>query len=946
MLPAYNNLGNITTSSNLSKLINRWFLLFLLLFYQHSPGQGPEALLSKYSEALAYYESENPSDYTDSMSMVLFKELLHSGAELLEDKIKLDIFEKCGNLALIKGDLKNAVVYYRNGLEIQNSDSVNDTLFFASNLFLGEAYYLKSQADSSIFYLEEAEKLIQQKSSLTEASRLYNSLGVIYFESGNYVQSVTYFTKAKNLIIGNRSFDELEPYFQYALFSFLSNIGSSLIQLNRLDSALAIYHELERYGFNRDQVYTQMTGIFLDKSLPDSALNYLEKITSEEFKESPSFQNQRAEIFLQRHELARAKDVLQSYLSRTRVERTGSSNFRLGRSYNLLGKIAFEEGDYESAVKYFHQAMINIDGYFDSPDIFKNPMDYSLGFATFSLIESLVDKAKSFVKLYESKQDPKFFQAGRETFQTAFDMAFFVSNYYDNDEARIFLGDFVLETYQYAIETVLERYELDRDIEYLTQALEWAERSKATGLNIGIRERKLKKISGISTEKLQLERDLHFSISRIQQAILLESNVDQVALLQDSLTDKRLELSRLHNEFNNSPDYVMGKLNYLPLDIPFLQKELLDRKTIILSFFETESNFILFLLDKENIDLQVIEKSDILNHEIQNLRKNIIGYKLGQKYNSGAEGMTLFNHLFGKAYSRFEDYPNILIIPHGNLIDLPFEVLESKNGQFLLYDHAITYQYSLQLIGKIDLKSIEKAKNIGFAPFFDHSWSDEQVQLSSLPYSGEEITYLKGTGFVGEEAGKDVFLDILPEAEYLQLSTHAIPDPQNPDLAFIALFPGNIESRLYTNEVVNMDLSHTSLVLLSACETNFGALSRSEGALSISRAFMLAGCQNIISSLWKAEDKATAYITEAFYRHVEKGNSFSVSLRKAKMELLADPAMAQYHHPVFWANLVLVGNLNKTKLFIPIYLYLFLGLVPLAGYWIYHSRQRRRQQKI
>jgi CHAT domain-containing protein len=927
-------------------LVSRWFFIPLFLAFHIFPDQGPDNALSKYREALAFYEATDPTDYTDSMSLVLFQELLHSEeGNMLEDKIRLDIFEKSGNLALIKGNLTNAVAFYREGLAIKDKGTVNDTLFFASNLFLGESYYLLSQADSSIYFLEEAAKIIQQKFSDTESSRLYNSLGVIYFESGNYVQSVNYFNKAKNLIIENRSYDKLEPYFQYALFSFLNNIGSSLLQLNKLDSALAIYKELEDYGFNKDQVYTQMASIYLEKSMPDSALVYLNKIGSEEFSQSVSYQNQLAEIYFQRNEFEKAKDVLLSFLSKTSENGSNSSNFRLGRSYTLLGKIAYEERDYDKALGYFHQAVIYIDGYFDQQDVFKNPEDYTLGFATFSLIESLVNKAKSLIRLYEVKKDNRYFKTGIATYQTAFDMAFFVSNYYDNDEARIFLGDYVFETYQDAVNTVLERFQEGGEKEYLIQALEWSERSKSTSLNIGLREKKLKKISGISPEKLQQERDLQFAISKIQRSILSEKNDDQVFELQKLLTDRRLELSRLHNELNDSPEYVKEKLNYESIDIPYIQKEILDRNTIIISFFETKSNFILFLLDKKEIDFRLIEKSEDIDREIKSFKKNIIDYKLGQKYVVGVEAMTLYKRLFGDIHYRLVEYKNLLIIAHGDLIDLPFEVLEYQKGKYLLNNHAIAYQYSMQLMGKTDLKPLKKANKIGFAPFYDHSWSDETVMLSKLPYSGQEIGYLEGTNYSGKESTKEALLEILPEADYLQLSTHAIPDPQNPDLAFIALYPGDIEDRLFTNEVVNMDLSHTSLVFLSACETNFGSLSRSEGALSISRAFMLAGCQNIISSLWKAEDKSTAYITEAFYKNVMNGYSFSEALQNAKLDLLSDPKMAQYHHPVFWAHLVLVGHLNKPKQAIPLYLYLFAAVVLLGGYWVFHSRYRKKAQK-
>lgn len=923
--------------------MSRWIFIVLFFLFQSIPDQDQDAVYSKYRQAMTYYESSDPTDFTDSMALSFFREIIHSkNTQDLKPEIVLDIYEKSGNLSLIKGELKDAIYFYREGLKIRDRAALEDTLFFATNLFLGETYYLLSQADSSIYFLENAEKLLSKNSANTEKSRLFNSLGVIYFESGNYNQSINYFNKAKNLTVGDKSFDELEPYYQYALFSFLNNIGSSLLQLNQLDSALSLYREMEKSGLNKDQVNTQIANIFLKKNMPDSSLFHLDKIESEEYRQSASFQNQLAEIYLIQNDYIKAKSILESFVKATVEKDNFSKDFRLGRSYRLLGKIAFEEGDYQKALGYFQNAIIQIDGLFNQTDVFINPEDFSLGFATFSLIESLVDKARSFIKLYQENNEAKYLEAGVATFQTAFDMSFYVSNYYDNDEARIFLGDFVLDTYQDAVEILIGQFQKSGDNQYLQKAFQWAERSKSTSLNIGIREKVLKKVSGISQNKLNQERDLQFAISKIQQSILSERNPSKVTELQQSLTDKRLELSRLHQDFYSHPDYINQKLKSELIDISIVQKELLDSKTIILSFFETRSQLVLFALTNENLELHVIEKTNDLVEDINGFKKNLIDYRLGQKYLAGSKGNSLFKQFFGEIEGQLEKYSHVMIIPHGLLVDLPFEVLEKEPGKFLVKDHAITYQYSMQLLGKSKLKEIKEAKTFGFAPFFEHSWSDEQVQLSRLPYSKAEVDFIKGDKFFGANSSKNNLLEVLPSADYVQLSTHAIPDPQNPDLAFIAFSPGDIENRLYTNEVVNLDLSHTSLVFLSACETNFGSTSRSEGVLSISRAFMLAGCQNIISSLWKAEDKATAYITAAFYKNLESGDSYAESLRKAKLELLSDPQMAQYQHPIFWSHLVLVGDIAEPKSFKLSYSYQILLLIFLLGFgtiylWRYFS---------
>lgn len=79
--------------------------------------------------------------------------------------------------------------------------------------------------------------------------------------------------------------------------------------------------------------------------------------------------------------------------------------------------------------------------------------------------------------------------------------------------------------------------------------------------------------------------------------------------------------------------------------------------------------------------------------------------------------------------------------------------------------------------------------------------------------------------------------------------------------------------------------------------------------MSLSRAFAAAGCPNIITSLWKAEDKATAFITQRLHYYLTKKYSKDEALQKAKLDFLnnseTDPRLKS---PVYWAHLIFIGN--------------------------------------
>ena len=108
---------------------------------------------------------------------------------------------------------------------------------------------------------------------------------------------------------------------------------------------------------------------------------------------------------------------------------------------------------------------------------------------------------------------------------------------------------------------------------------------------------------------------------------------------------------------------------------------------------------------------------------------------------------------------------------------------------------------------------------------------------------------------------------------------------------------------LFAGEMYNLDLN-ADLVVLSACETGLGKIVNGEGIMSMTRGFIYSGTPNILFSLWKVGDKNTYELMVNFYAEVIKGESYSKSLRRAKLKLIENEATA---FPANWAGFTLVG---------------------------------------
>ena len=107
---------------------------------------------------------------------------------------------------------------------------------------------------------------------------------------------------------------------------------------------------------------------------------------------------------------------------------------------------------------------------------------------------------------------------------------------------------------------------------------------------------------------------------------------------------------------------------------------------------------------------------------------------------------------------------------------------------------------------------------------------------------------------------------------------------------------------LTAEEISNMHLENTELVVLSACESGLGDLS-SDGVMGVQRAFKNAGVQTLIMSLWKVDDNATRLLMTYFYQHLLEGDSKRQAFDKAKAEVRKD---SRYSNPHFWAAFIML----------------------------------------
>ncbi len=106
----------------------------------------------------------------------------------------------------------------------------------------------------------------------------------------------------------------------------------------------------------------------------------------------------------------------------------------------------------------------------------------------------------------------------------------------------------------------------------------------------------------------------------------------------------------------------------------------------------------------------------------------------------------------------------------------------------------------------------------------------------------------------------------------------------------------------------------TSLVVLSACQTNVGKNATGEGIYSLARGFSAAGIPSIAATLWNADEDMIYAISAKFHEYLSGGMSKDSALQKAKLDLLKTNLYSEKSLPYYWANIVLIGNTEPLEL--------------------------------
>ena len=928
------------------------FIAWVAVFFVSCPASYSQATdegQRLFEEGDRLFYTYPASEKTDREAIAKYREAIRYLNRADSSNLKVaEGYQKIGNILEMQGQYARALTEYHHALQEKSQRvSLPDTCFLTDYLYIGNAYFYLDLYDSANLFYDKAEEISRNYSYVRELESLFNSIALLHYSLGNYWKALTYFNKTLRVLDNHSVYADSKT-------RLIGNIAVVKAKLGRYHEAIRDYNTIVDKDF-REVFHQELGKTYLEVGKYDSAMYFLKQsLRSQQLPTQLSAYNNLART----HLMTGRKDSAEYYFTRSVAinrEKLPERNTHLAAAYAGLAQFHQSKSNSEQALHYYQLALINTVFDFNDTTITATPPDISKAISLLHLFEVLRDKAGAWRQYFEQDQDTTKLVYALESYQQAIRVAQHIQKTYDNDEAKLFLVNQVAPVYEEAIATAVRLHERTGAPQYVVQAFQFSEHSKASVLAESLREVKVRASVGMNDSLMQEEHRLKQQVTALRLRLVENQDSAQNKMYRHQLNDLEIALARTIKYLQKDELYYRQKYQPDTLDVSALRHTLLRSDEALLEYFVGKEQLYLFLMTSDALQVTSVDHTAELDSALQRTRRQLYTFQPGQDDDQGSLAM-LYQYLIGPVAQEVGEVSKLSIIADGPLHYLPFELLsvDGRRANYLLRTHTLHYGYSAALLKQAidERRGFPTETVLAMAPFAGQEGgiTIRSQGFNQLRTSQAEVERIGGSIYTQGQATKRQFLKIAGSYNILHLATHATVDDTNPSQSFIAFYPDQRDSltnyRLYTNELYNMRLDSVKLVVLSACETGNGQLVRGEGVMSLARAFAYAGCPNIVTTLWKADDRTSAYLTTKMHHYLREGWEKDRALRQAKLDYLDDEHIQpSQKKPYYWAHFVFIGDPDPMYENYRFWWWLGAGAALLAGALLLMKRQQRRARQ-
>lgn len=411
------------------------------------------------------------------------------------------------------------------------------------------------------------------------------------------------------------------------------------------------------------------------------------------------------------------------------------------------------------------------------------------------------------------------------------------------------------------------------------------------------------------------------------QKINLDSMVRAANAMERSLSERSSDFSSVYQSKKISYKDVKDALADNEAVLEIIRVQAFDQK------FESDSRYVALVLLKQSEEpkLVVLPNGQQMETRYAKYYRNMVQQRMADEHS--------YEQYWGRIESELKGKKLIYLSPDGVYNQINVNTLKKTDGDFVInrYDIVIvgnskdvlqlksrksrTAKKTATLVGfpdyggpelsalpgtKTEIESVAKilkASGYATAQFMQSNATEKNlksIKAPSLVHIATHGYFLEDVESAGSAFG--IHLDnannnpLLRSGLMLAGAAPTISGKRSPDLE------SNDNGVLTAYEAMNLNLEGTDLVLLSACETGLGDIKSGEGVYGLQRAFLVAGADALIMSLWKVDDAATQQLMTSFYSNWVKLGNKQKAFKAAQLQLIA-----KYKDPFYWGAFVMMG---------------------------------------
>ncbi|VXB91764.1 conserved hypothetical protein [Flavobacterium sp. 9AF] len=876
-----------------------FFILFICLNVTSQ-----QQLLNKIDLILQIGNSNEKFENKEKLDQLLI--LLSQSNELTKTKELGLLYAAIGKQYYNLNDNTKAIVYYKKAIQIQNKFK-KENLFALNKTRSNLAWLYSYEGLNKERYLL-LKKILEDKGNDKYTFQAGIDCAVLEANTGDFYTGI----RSLNVMLAQQEDLEKELLIRTVIIGIYGKMYEDVFVSKKSADLQIIESHKERINqkfhsttLSKDILYTAYNNLaivydaFGDLNtaleLYTKVKNYYQKIEKDTFKEL-SVLNNIGLLYAKQKKYNLVNKVYNEIISKS------DDISQKATAYDNLGYFLQKTTD-EQKILYFKKAIQTILERKEAS--FKLPTLEEIRQSGYQqdILVYLVDLAYNYVEAYKKSNKKNYLYDAKATLYLIDEVVSLLRYESNSEQSKLFWIEKGVNTYMLAVEVC---YFLNLPDE----AFYFIEKNKALLLLESIKSLQTKLTFEIPNKVLEREYQLHYEVNELEKKFQQNPNNNSY---KDRFSAKneefRVFIDSLQKEF---PQYIHLKKDIEIISLKMVKDKYINKNSNFVTYIVNENDgYGIFCSEKEKIFYKIKDAAQLQKNLFQ-LKKYVTQPILDKLEidNFKILGDATFQLLFPfhEAISKIKN-KSLIVIPDGNLINFPFEILPiqektSLKNSFLINTVAVSYLQSFSVFENIKLKKNNAENSILIiAP---QNFKDTKLQ--KLKFSDKiinEIDKINATRILTfNEATKENFYKYCNNFSIIHLNTHAGIDEVTkvPWITFA-------NKKITLEELYGIN-NQAELVILDACKTNDGELISGEGIMNLSRGFFHNGSKSVMASLWNVNEKAGNEIIESFYVHLEKGYSKDKALQIAKVEYLKKHNFTNVL-PYYWASFTITGSTDK-----------------------------------